>query len=339
MSKVTLRELAARTGLSVSAVSLALNQRPGISEENRSRVLQLAQELGYQPSKPKFPAQRSKQIGIIHCNHGVVSTSDAVFPQLMNSITEAAETAGWTVKLYFKAHDKPFIAENLQSCAGVILMCNGRTPEAEVREVLALGLPVVLLDFEVPSVNCDAVTIDNAQAIQLAFSWLWEHHYRRIAFVGYDLGENRYSFFNESAREQAYLSCAARENMSPLLCTIPQQDQPRSFLNWYQAQEQKPDAYLFSMDYVAKELFPLMEMMKLRVGQDCAAISLDNLSFCETLQPRLSAVDLNAAERGRVAFQRLMTLIRQPNTIPQRIRVGCQLVLRDSTPFQISSSK
>lgn len=60
MSKVTLRELAARTGLSVSAVSLALNQRPGISEENRSRVLQLAQELGYQPSKPKFPAQRSK---------------------------------------------------------------------------------------------------------------------------------------------------------------------------------------------------------------------------------------------------------------------------------------
>ncbi len=334
MSKITLKELAERTGLSVSAVSLALNDRPGISEENRDRVLRLAQELGYQHTKPKPSARKNKQIAIVHCNQGVINTSDAIFPQLMNSITEAAEEAGWTVKLYFKPHGKPLSAETLQFCTGLILLSNGHIPAAEVQEMLALGLPTVLLDFEIPFINCNAVTIDNTQAIQQGFYWLREHGYERIAYAGYSLDLSPHSYFNEAARERAYRLCAAQEGKQALLCTIDQVDPRQSFLNWYQALERKPDAFLISMDYLARELLPLMELMKLNVGRDCAMISLDNLSFCETSNPPLSSVDLNTAERGRVAFQRLMTLIRQPDAIPQRIRVGTHLVLRDSSPHK-----
>ena len=38
MGKLTLKELAERLGVSVSAVSLAINGRPGLSDETRGRI-------------------------------------------------------------------------------------------------------------------------------------------------------------------------------------------------------------------------------------------------------------------------------------------------------------
>ena len=48
---VTAKQLAALLGLSESAISLALNNRPGVSTETRKRVLAAAQEQGYDFSR------------------------------------------------------------------------------------------------------------------------------------------------------------------------------------------------------------------------------------------------------------------------------------------------
>ena len=45
--RVTMKEIAERLNLSVNAVSLALNDRAGVSEETRRLVLNAAEEMGY----------------------------------------------------------------------------------------------------------------------------------------------------------------------------------------------------------------------------------------------------------------------------------------------------
>lgn len=50
LGRVTISDIADRAGVSIGAVSFALNGRPGVSEETRARVLEVADEMGWAPS-------------------------------------------------------------------------------------------------------------------------------------------------------------------------------------------------------------------------------------------------------------------------------------------------
>ena len=47
---ITIKDIAERAGVSYATVSRALNGRPDVSEVTRSRVFELAEEMGYQPN-------------------------------------------------------------------------------------------------------------------------------------------------------------------------------------------------------------------------------------------------------------------------------------------------
>ena len=49
--RVTIRDIAERAGVSKGAVSYALNGRPGVSEDTRERILEIARELGWYPNR------------------------------------------------------------------------------------------------------------------------------------------------------------------------------------------------------------------------------------------------------------------------------------------------
>ena len=50
-SRVTISDIAKRAGVSKGAVSLALNDRPGVSDETRARILAIVKELGWSPNR------------------------------------------------------------------------------------------------------------------------------------------------------------------------------------------------------------------------------------------------------------------------------------------------
>ena len=68
---VTIKELSARCGLSVSTVSKALNDYPDVSEETRQQVRAVAHEMGYRPNA----IARSLKIGRTF-NLGVLYSDD-----------------------------------------------------------------------------------------------------------------------------------------------------------------------------------------------------------------------------------------------------------------------
>src|SRR6201995_5643827 len=63
----TIADVARRAGVSPAAVSFAVNDRPGVSEETRERVLQVAQELGWRPSASAraLTEARARAIGLV----------------------------------------------------------------------------------------------------------------------------------------------------------------------------------------------------------------------------------------------------------------------------------
>ena len=66
MAKITLKDIAARTGVSVSAVSLALNHRPGISDATRELVLREAEQAGYPVKKQRRSRSGVREIMLLY---------------------------------------------------------------------------------------------------------------------------------------------------------------------------------------------------------------------------------------------------------------------------------
>ena len=58
--KVTMKDIAHKLGISINAVSLALNDKPGVSEEMRLEILRTADQLGYINKKRKYLSVFSK---------------------------------------------------------------------------------------------------------------------------------------------------------------------------------------------------------------------------------------------------------------------------------------
>ena len=66
-SRVTIRDIAERAGVSKGAVSYALNGRPGVSDDTRERIISIANELGWYPNRAAraLSAARAEACGLV----------------------------------------------------------------------------------------------------------------------------------------------------------------------------------------------------------------------------------------------------------------------------------
>ena len=89
--RTTIGDIAARAGVSKGAVSYALNQRPGISDETRERILTAARELHYRPNALArgLRTRRTDTIGLI-----IPSLDNLGFSDVTHGIQGAAAAAG-----------------------------------------------------------------------------------------------------------------------------------------------------------------------------------------------------------------------------------------------------
>lgn len=105
MARVTIDDLAARLGLSRASVSYALNGRPGVADETRTRVAALATELGWQPSVSarSLSRRRADAYGIVLNRHPEDLGSEPYYMGLLSGVESALSEAGVSLMIRFVA--------------------------------------------------------------------------------------------------------------------------------------------------------------------------------------------------------------------------------------------
>jgi LacI family transcriptional regulator, repressor for deo operon, udp, cdd, tsx, nupC, and nupG len=190
---VRLRDIAEQAEVSEATVSRVLNDRPGIGEETRERVLRVADQLGHRPA-PRHTRRRTGTIGI-------------VVPELDNPIFPAVVQALGT---HLAAHDLvPFVGsatpEGVQEddyvdamvergVGGFVFVSGMHADEGSdprrYQRLLDRGLGVVLVNGRHPGVDAPSVGCDEAHAATAAVEHLVSLGHRR---VGCALGPTRYA--------------------------------------------------------------------------------------------------------------------------------------------------
>ncbi|MFF9783755.1 LacI family DNA-binding transcriptional regulator [Streptomyces nigrescens] len=147
----TIKDIARRAGVSESAVSFALNDRPGVSQDTRARVRRVAEELGWQANSAAraLSGERAGAMGLVLARPAQTLGVESFFLQLVSGIQEVFSAR--QIALLFQ------VVEDLDTeCAlyrrwwaerrvDGVLVVDPRTDDPRPELLAALGLPAVVV--------------------------------------------------------------------------------------------------------------------------------------------------------------------------------------------------
>ncbi|MER5774027.1 substrate-binding domain-containing protein [Streptomyces sp. NPDC002039] len=147
----TIKDIARRSGVSESAVSFALNDRPGVSEDTRARVRLIAEELGWQPNSAAraLSGERSGAVGLVLARPAHTLGVESFFLRLVSGVQEVL-SAGRIALLFQVVEDvdaecavyRRWWAE--RRVDGVIVV-DPRIDDPRPELLAGLGLPAVMV--------------------------------------------------------------------------------------------------------------------------------------------------------------------------------------------------
>lgn len=329
--RTTIHEVAQAAGVSIATVSRALNGRGRISKATRLRVLQTAQDLGYQPNDlaRSLLAKTTQTIAVI-----VPDITNPFFPELIKGIEQVACARGHLVLLCDSADDKIRVWKDLAALRrkqvdGIILV--GARLSADRIAAVTAGLPVVTVDRDVQLSSASVVQSDHRSGAALATDYLLALGHRRIAYLtgtpGLTVTALRLAGY-EAALAQAGLLVDQSLVVSAGFLEEEGHQAARELLS----RATDFTAVLAANDLSAIGALAALEEAGLRVPADVSVMGFDDIHLASYIRPRLSTVRQHIFRLGARAAEVLIDqLVTVGSTQIVHETMEVELVVREST--------
>lgn len=327
----TILQVAKRAGVSPTTVSHVVNHTRFVSAEVTERVRAAMQELGYQPNALARSLRRGEThtLGLILPN-----SANPFFAEIGRTIEREAFQAGYSVVLCNSEDDarKELVYADVLSkkqVDGMIFAATGEQSEA-VLNLMRQGLPLILIDREVPGVETDVVLTENRLGGWQAARRLAMLGHRRMACIA---GPAHLS--SSTDREAGFLEGLEQAGIGRDSVRIERGDfHPDS---GYQAGYRllsgangRPTAIFCCNDLMAFGLYHAADELGLRIPQDVAVIGFDDIDLSCYLNPPMSTVRQPKLEIGQAVIAMLLGRIKDHTLPPRRVVFETALVIRGS---------
>lgn len=331
---MTAKELAQKLNLSAAAVSMALNNKPGVSTETRNRVLEAAQTYGLDLSKFRNEEKKQGVIDLIYYRKsGAVLADTPFFSELAEAILETCKNAGYTVNIKY-IYDTEDVQTELQTLinlkdAGFLIMGTEMQPE-DIQPLAFLNIPIVLLDNRFLSSKLDFVKIANEDAAYLATNYII--HKRRTQ-PGYL--HSSYSISNFEERAEGFYRSLLHHGMakgkSPVHLLVPSVEGAYGdMLEIIRNGEELAGCYFADNDLIAVGAIKALRECGYRIPEDIGIVGFDDLPVGTYMDPALTTVHVPKKYMGRIAAERLIDIIEHKSHYPVTIEISTNLIKRGS---------
>jgi DNA-binding LacI/PurR family transcriptional regulator len=331
-ARVTIYDVAARAGVSISTVSLVMNAPSRVSPATRQKVIQAADDLGFEPKSEAVNRAR-RGVGRI----GILApfTSYPSYGRRLNGVLRA--TRGTTVETVL------FDLESAATSASPLL---GSLPlTGRLDGLIVMGLPLEdavadrLREQRLPTVLVDAEH-DGFDSVQV------DDHAggRMVAEHLLGLGARTFAFFGEQQQSHRYVSPAerrlagfrdglARAGVAPAGVHVSLVEQRRVIADRGAVQLLQtlagPTAIFAHDDVLAASVLRAARRLELSVPDEIAVVGFDDSEVAAALD--LTTVRQPFEESGRTALQILLRRIAEPDTSIRDVTLKLTLIPRDSS--------
>ncbi len=334
---ISVRKLAQLLGVSPASVSLALNGKPGVSEETREKILAAALQHGLKPVSAPAAVRRSSDITLaVYRKHGSICGDTEFFSAVIEGMNAEACRRGFRLHvtyIYSDAWEDRQLEELRRSGAAGCVLLATEMQQKDIQKFDDFPLPLVVLDSFFPG-RCGAyVTIDNFEGARMAVRHLLSRGHRRIGHMA-----SAVPISNFSERKQGLLA-ALSEYPEATLQSFPVGTTPEQAYSDMSAHLRRrpfdpalyPTAFFADNDIIAVSCIRAFREWGVRIPEDISVIGFDDVPLSCVTSPRLSTVRVEKETLGRLAITLLRDRMDNPAaSAPVKLSVGTSLCLRES---------
>jgi DNA-binding LacI/PurR family transcriptional regulator len=319
---MTVRDVAARAGVSPATVSRVFSQPDTVAPGTRRRVLAAAEELRYTPNPVarSLARRRTGNLGIVVPD--IVNSFSAVVVKAVQQEARRAEYALFVAASDELAADEERWARALAPQVDGLLLVSPLAPDASLRE-LAEAVPLVVTNRVLDGVP--AVLAESAPGTGHAVEHLHALGHRDLVYLAGPDG------WSNSRRVAALRDACAGVGLDPRILG----PFPARFSSGVRAADlvlaAGATAVIAFNDDIAAGLLNRFADRGVRVPDDVSVVGHDDTALAEMVTPRLTTVRIPAATTGATATQLLVRHIREGNGTARRSELSSELIVRQST--------
>lgn len=198
MKKSTIIDVAKKAGVGKSTVSRVLNNDQNVKEETRKKILEVIKEMNYTPSASArgMRSNNSRVIGIITSRLDSPSETRAV-----RGMLEVIYDRGYDVVLAESLLDEEKTKEHIEvfvnkKVEGIIIFAISGIDYSYLKKI---KIPVIMVAQEVE--GFPSIAYDDYGAIEKVVNYFYKKNYKKIAFMGVDLGDKTTGLYRYKAYE------------------------------------------------------------------------------------------------------------------------------------------
>jgi LacI family transcriptional regulator len=325
--RATIRDVAARAGVSTATVSYVLNGKGGVGAETAARVRAAAAELGFRPNATarSLATRRAGLVGIVvgdNCGHPGLTLM--FFGPVVESISRRLPEHGYEALLAGPAE-----LEMADRVDGAILVGVGEG-DPVLAELARAGVPCVGVDFETDAFPCGYVGSDNGAGVRLLVRHFHTLGHTSIATITGALqtipAAERLAAFRREAADlglevpEEYVrlgdfSSASGYREAHALMALPT----------------PPSAIVAASDLMALAALQAVRDAGAEPGREVAVTGFDDLEAAGLAHPRLTTIRQDRTGLGAAAADCVAEMIERPDERPPRRVLPVELVVRSSS--------
>ena len=333
---VTIKDIAAATGVSATTVSNVINGKAGrVSAETINKINTAIKELGYVPnmSAKSLVSRSSKVIGFV--NH-ILTTKNSNFMEdpflskLIGILEYELREAGYFLMLRTVETPEEFEAFlrnwNLD---GLFLTGIFNDSFFDAVKTSAGKIPTVLVDSYVHHPDMCNVGLDDFGGSKMSTKYLIDKGHRKIAFATLHIKDGGVLM----ERFLGYKSALAEAGIKfdPSLVFECSNDTNQSYETCKAIAARKDvTGIVTTADFLAGNLISNFHHLGVRIPEDISIVGFDDLNICNILTPRLTTVHQDTDLKGRTAVNFMLELLEHKKPNPSEINLTTSITERES---------
>ncbi len=300
---ITIKDIAKSAGVSYSTVSKALRDSPLVKEPTKKRIIELAEQLGYQPNAAarSLVSKRSHTIGVVW-----PTIERAAHAALVTRLNKQLEQLSYTTLISINELEDAVKTFNRYQVDAILTFEEG-TSQTD------LDTLVPMVTYGIASGNTPYPVIDanRHKAIKAAVEHLIKMGHRHIGYVG-DMQDKDRLQADKVSGFQSAVSSASLPVTGRLIQVsgLEQYDGYAAVKNMVQ-QHELPTAIVSGSHDLTKGILRAFHEQDLRIPEDISIISYDNLPQNEGMEVSLSTVGVPLDTVAEKLAEALMAAIEE----------------------------
>ncbi len=334
MGKTTIKDIAKECGVSLTTVSLVLNDNPRISQATRDKVLAAVEKHEYQPNAfaRSLASRSSEAISVVvpHLNHVF---ADIYFGELVSGIYERASELDYKVLLdvanvkFIQSQEYLRLLKSRR--VDGMLFIGSSVHDDYLKDFVGENYPFILVNHHLPHAAINSIEADYVQSAKIAADHLVDLGHKHIGLL---TGTNT---FTARQFQEAFVAACAQRGLNAE--DVPWADGwfteqgGEEATQWLMERHPNITAIMGGNDKMAIGAIRYLTRKGIKIPEQVSVMGMDDVPSAQFTIPALTTIRHNLFQIGRLAMENVIRLFKQeitkcreilPVTLEQRESTG-----------------